>query len=84
MRLNAGEIQILKDNDAASHDADMSSDSSAWKAILQNGTLATPGTADTLKYDAAGSNGTGAVKLNKTHHQPVPQPGHLGVVFLLL
>ena len=66
MRLNAGEIQILKDNDAASHDADMSSDSSAWKAILQNGTLATPGTADTLKYDAAGSNGTGAVKLNKT------------------
>ena len=66
MRLNAGEINIIKDNDAAAHDVDMSADSSAWKAILQNGTLATPGTADTLKYDAAGSNGTGVVKLNKT------------------
>ena len=35
LRLNAGEIQILKDNDAAAHNVDMSSDSGAWKAILQ-------------------------------------------------
>ena len=74
MRLNAGEINIIKDNDAAAHDVDMSADSSAWKAILQNGTLATPGTADTLKYDAAGSNGTGAVKLNKTITSQYPSP----------
>ena len=73
LRLNAGEIQIIKDNDAAA-DADMSADSSAWKAILQNGTLATPGTADTLKYDAAGSAGTGAVKLNKTITSQYPSP----------
>ena len=73
MRLNAGEINIIKDNDAAA-DADMSADSSAWKAILQNGTLATPGTADTLKYDAAGSAGTGAVKLNKTITSQYPSP----------
>ena len=66
LRLNAGEINIIADNNASAHDVDMSADSSAWKAILQNGTLATPGTADTLKYDAVGSNGTGAVKLNKT------------------
>lgn len=74
MRLNAGEINIIKDNDAAAHDVDMSVDSSAWKAILQNGTLATPGTADTLKYDAVGSNGTGAVKLNKTITSQYPSP----------
>ena len=74
MRLNAGEINIIKDNDAAAHDVDMSAESSAWKAILQNGTLATPGTADTLKYDAAGSNGTGAVKLNKTITSQYPTP----------
>ena len=52
----------------------MSAESSAWKAILQNGTLATPGTADTLKYDAVGSNGTGAVKLNKTITSQYPTP----------
>ena len=74
MRLNAGEINIIKDNDAAAHNVDMSADSSAWKAILQNGTLATPGTADTLKYDTAGSNGTGAVKLNKTITSQYPSP----------
>lgn len=72
LRLNAGEIQILKDNDAAAHDADMSSDSGAWKAILQNGNLVAPGTADTLKYDAADSAGTGAVKLNKTISSQYP------------
>ena len=74
MRLNAGEIQIIKDNDAAAHSVDMSADSNAWKAILQNGTLVAPGTADTLKYDAAGSNGTGAVKLNKTITSQYPSP----------
>ncbi|MGN0008578.1 MAG: hypothetical protein ACI33N_02855 [Desulfovibrionaceae bacterium] len=73
-RLNAGELNIIKDNDAAAHDVDMGAESSAWKAILQNGTLATPGTADTLKYDAAGSNGTGAVKLNKTITSQYPTP----------
>ena len=65
MRLVNGEIQILKDNDAAGSDA-ASAPSSAWKSILQNGSLVAPGTAATLKMDAAGSNGTGAVKINTT------------------
>ena len=65
MRLVNGEIQILKDNDAAGSGA-ASAPSSAWKAILQNGSLVAPGTAATLKMDAAGSNGTGAVKINTT------------------
>ena len=74
MRLNAGEINIIKDNDAAAHDVDMSAESSAWKAILQNGTLVSPGTASTLKLDAAGSNGTGAVVLNTTITSQYPSP----------
>ena len=64
LRLNAGELQIIADNNAAAHDCDMSAGSSAWRAILENGTLTTPGTADTLKLDAAGENGLGAPKLN--------------------
>ncbi len=74
LRLNAGELNIIKDNDAAAHGVDMSADSSAWKAILQNGTLASPGTANTLKLDAAGSNGTGAVVLNTTITSQYPSP----------
>lgn len=72
IRLNAGEINIIADNNAAAHDVDMSAESSAWKAILQNGTLVSPGTADTLKYDAAVSGGTGAVVLNSTIENQYP------------
>ena len=74
LRLNAGEINIIADNNASAHDVDMSADSSAWKAILQNGTLVSPGTADTLKLDAAGSNGTGAVVLNTAITSQYPSP----------
>ena len=74
LRLNAGEINIIKDNDAAAHDVDMGAASSAWKAILQNGTLAAPGTAATLKLDAAGANGTGAVVLNTAISSQYPSP----------
>lgn len=74
LRLNAGEINIIADNNAAAHNVDMSADSAAWKAILQNGTLASPGTANTLKLDAAGSNGTGAVVLNTTITSQYPSP----------
>ena len=64
MRINAGEIQVIKDNDAALSSCNMTASSTEWKAMLQNGTLVTPGTANTLKYDAVGANGTGAVTIN--------------------
>lgn len=60
-----GEIQILADNDAALDNADLTVGSTAWKAILEDGTLVAPGTANTLKFDAAGANGAGAAKINK-------------------
>lgn len=57
MRLQNGEIQIIPDNNAAKH-IDQSESSTLWKAILQDGSLVAPGTANTLKYnsDTAGNN----------------------------
>jgi hypothetical protein len=54
LRLVAGEIQIIADNNAA-NPVDQSSTSTLWKAILENGTLVEPGTADTLKWDFVAS-----------------------------
>lgn len=52
VRLNEGEIQIIPDNDAMLASVDMGVDSSAWKAVLQDGSIVAPGTANTLKIDA--------------------------------
>ncbi|MCW5222409.1 hypothetical protein D5041_01990 [Verminephrobacter aporrectodeae subsp. tuberculatae] len=54
LRLNEGEIQILPNNDAADNTKSQSADSAHWRAIsASNGALVAPGTAGTLKYDAA-------------------------------
>lgn len=50
-RLVDGEIQIVPNNNAAIHNTDLSPNSNAWRAILQDGSLVAPGTAGTLKYD---------------------------------
>ncbi len=62
LRLNAGEIQIIENNNAAQA-VDQSASSPLWKAMAQNGSLVAPGTANTLKY-ASGSitNSTGPFK----------------------
>ena len=44
------EIQIFADNDAAMQ-YEQSESSTLWRAILQDGTLVSPGTAGTLKWD---------------------------------
>ena len=56
MRLNNGEIQILQNNNGADNTKDQSAASTEWKAILQDGSLVAPGTADTLKYDSTGAD----------------------------
>ena len=67
LRLNNGEIQVLANNDAADNTKDQSSTSALWKAIkASDGSLVAPGTAGTLKYDAAGANGTGGNILSDT------------------
>lgn len=63
MRMVNGEIQIIPDNNAAETDADHSAASPLWKAILQNGNLVNPGTANTLKWNATGVDGAGNPQL---------------------
>lgn len=50
-RVIGGEIQVIPDADCMLSSCDMSAASTEWKAILQDGTLVAPGTANTLKYD---------------------------------
>ncbi|MCR5257593.1 MAG: hypothetical protein K6E40_05505, partial [Desulfovibrio sp.] len=50
-RIVNGELQLVQDNNAMLQDCDMTANSEAWKAALQDGTLVAPGTADTLKID---------------------------------
>lgn len=62
LRLVNGEIQILADNNAAT--AAAFDDTAPWKAILADGSLVTPGTAGTLKYDATGATGSGSIQID--------------------
>lgn len=63
MRLQGGEIQIIPNGNAMKIDSNMGATSTEWKAILQDGSLVDPGTADTLKWDYAGSKITLATAL---------------------
>lgn len=51
MRLVKGEIQIIPYANCMRANCDMGESSTEWKAIKADGTLVTPGTAGTLKYD---------------------------------
>jgi len=66
LRLNGGEIQIFENNNAADGTKDHSSASGEWKAILQDGSLVAPGTADTLKMDATNVDGSGNIVIGTT------------------
>lgn len=64
MRLQDGEIQILPNNDAALHTANMAASSNQWRAILlSDGSLVAPGTPGTAKYDAT-SESSNTPRLN--------------------
>ena len=51
LRLMDGEIQIIPYGNAMRPDCDMSQNSGEWRAILPDGSLAPPGTPNTLKFD---------------------------------
>lgn len=51
-----GEINIIPNNDGLINTTNMSQDSSAWKAVLQDGSLVFPGTANTLKFDSTAAS----------------------------
>lgn len=76
-RLATGEIQVIQDNDAAT--ADLSATSTAWKAVLQDGSLVAPGTAGSLKWDSelaqdddGVADNAGKPVLNTTLANPAP------------
>lgn len=50
-RLLDGEIQVIKDNDAAAGGVDFSENSRLWKAVTEDGSLVEPGSKGTLKWD---------------------------------
>lgn len=56
LRTKEGEFQIIPNNDAAILDKDLSASSVEWKAILEDGTLVAPGTANTLKIQPKSSS----------------------------
>lgn len=65
LRVNGGEIQVIQDNNAADSTKDQSAASTLWRAISKtDGSLVAPGTSGSLKYDAAGASGAGAVQLD--------------------
>lgn len=66
VQLRSGEIQIIPDNDAMLASADFGVSSSQWRAILENGSLVAPGTANTMKFDASDSTGLGYIILSKS------------------
>ncbi len=51
VRLRHGEIQIIPYANCMRATCDMSLNSTEWKAIMPDGSLVTPGTVGTLKYD---------------------------------
>lgn len=74
-----GEIQILPNNDAADADNSQAADSTKWKAILQDGSLVAPGTANTLKWDYTAAPAAGATfRLNTTVAYPQADDTHYG------
>ncbi len=81
MRLKNGEIQVIKDNDAAILNTDHSDTSSLWKAILgTDGSFVAPGTGGTLKYDftTTPTAGTGSIELNNTIANAQPDDNAYG------
>lgn len=69
LRLVDGEIQIIPDNNSAAG-VDESATSTLWKAIKPDGSLTAPGTAGTLKIDAANAGGSGAPVINTVIANP--------------
>jgi len=83
-RTNEGEIQVIPNNAAADTAIDQGASSTAWKAIMPDGSLVAPGTEGTLKWDyltTPPSSGTASFELATSllYQQTVEDPyGVLG------
>ena len=81
-----GEIQILENNNAAKNlsgiVSNQTSTSVEWKAIMPDGTLVSPGTTGTLKWDylTAGVTTSGSYGLNTVFSNPAADTNAYGSV----
>jgi sulfatase modifying factor 1 len=76
MRINAGEIQVIENNNAASSTADLSAGSALWQAIDgSNGNLVAPGSANTVKYATSGTAAYTAVRSSGSSFEGMTNPG---------
>ena len=66
LRLMDGEIQLIPAEELFAPDADLGLNSPLWKAVLETGALAAPGTPGTLKYDSPQSR----VRLTRSLEHP--------------
>lgn len=76
MRLNAGEIQIIQNNDAADNTKDQSAGSGLWKAIDgSTGALVAPGSANAIKYGTSGTTNYTMVRASGSSFEGMTNPG---------
>ena len=76
MRIDAGEIHVLENNDAALAAADLSAGSAAWRAIDgATGDLVATGHANAVKYNVSGTADYTLVSTNNSAIQVMTNPG---------
>ena len=76
MRVNAGEINIIANNDAALNATDLGASSAAWYAIDgATGALVAPGTAGTVKYATSGTADYTLVRASGSSFEGMTNPG---------
>lgn len=70
MRMVNGELQIIPDANIMDSDISHGANSSAWKAIMPDGSLVAPGTSGTLHYTSAGKLATKTDDTTKSYSLP--------------
>jgi sulfatase modifying factor 1 len=76
MRINAGEIQVIENNNASLNATDLSSGSASWQAIDgTNGSLVAPGSANTVKYATSGTTAYTLVRASGSSFEGMTNPG---------
>lgn len=76
MRIVAGEIQVLENNDAAASAADLSAASAAWRAIdAETGALTAPGAATAVRYAVSGTGNYSLVRASGASFEGMTNPG---------
>jgi hypothetical protein len=76
LRINEGEINILENNNAADNTKSQAAGSTEWKAISGvDGTLVTPGSANTVKYATSGTTNYTFVRASGASFEGMTNPG---------